>query len=290
MMNYFDYKTMHVFWSELDDRGFPLYYEPSVIRVLLTQVGSLVLRDWRFKSLFPEGAEASEASVDLLDLEQVQYLKAAYDLLQEPIERFIADEKAHWIILDFSPYWIVECAETLEIPIIYFSIFPAAALGFSIASTATGELAPENFTSPASELLHVPSTLSLRRYEALEIVPSFFQEDALNVQQIYFLYVEPWAMAICSCKELDSVHKLIDKPAIPIGLLPTPSRNRGDDSILQGMFKWLDEQKPISVLFVGFGSEMKLSKQQVDEIAYGLELSGLPFIWVALEFVLNFLS
>ena len=32
-------------------------------------------------------------------------------------------------------------------------------------------------------------------------------------------------------------------------------------------------------MFVGFGSECKLSKEQVHEIAYGLELSGLPFLW-----------
>ena len=32
-------------------------------------------------------------------------------------------------------------------------------------------------------------------------------------------------------------------------------------------------------MFVGFGSECKLSKEQINEIAYGLELSGLPFLW-----------
>ncbi|CBI40427.3 unnamed protein product, partial [Vitis vinifera] len=44
-------------------------------------------------------------------------------------------------------------------------------------------------------------------------------------------------------------------------------------------FKWLNEQKPKSVVFVGFGSECKLTKDQVHEIAYGLELSELPFLW-----------
>lgn len=245
------------------------------------------------KTLLPEGAEAS---VDIPTLEQVQYLKAAYDLLQEPIERFIVDEKPDWIISDFAPYWIVECAETLEIPIVYFSIFPAVALGFGIASTITGEdLVPEIFTPPLSKLLHVPSNLSLRRFEALEIIPSCFQEDASGAsfaQRAADIFVACRAMAIRSCKELDgdpyldAVHKLIDKPAIPVGLLPTPAdetsllTNRRDESIWQGMFKWLDQQNPKSVIFVGFGSEMKPSKQQVDEIAYGLELSGLPFVWI----------
>jgi hypothetical protein len=35
------------------------------------------------------------------------------------------------------------------------------------------------------------------------------------------------------------------------------------------MFEWLDQQAAKSVVFVGFGSECKLSKEQVFEIAYG---------------------
>ncbi|XVE73827.1 hypothetical protein DITRI_Ditri11bG0149900 [Diplodiscus trichospermus] len=42
---------------------------------------------------------------------------------------------------------------------------------------------------------------------------------------------------------------------------------------------WLDEQKPNSVVFVGFGSEGKLSRDQTYEIAYGIELSEIPFLW-----------
>nr|XP_016472074.1 PREDICTED: UDP-glycosyltransferase 91A1-like [Nicotiana tabacum] len=212
------------------------------------------------KSLLPEDVEATS---DLPNyLEQLQYLKAAYDLLQEPIEQFIADKKPDWIIVDFAQYWIVEFAETRDIPLIYFSIFPAAAVGFSIAASATDKSVVESFTSPASEMLQVPSsTLS---------------------------------MAIRGCQEfdgeyLDAVHKVINKPAIPVGLLPPAETSRNcsfnyeddDQSILwQEMFKWLDQQKPMSVLFVGFGSEMEPSKDQVDEIAYGLELSGLSFIWI----------
>lgn len=43
------------------------------------------------------------------------------------------------------------------------------------------------------------------------------------------------------------------------------------------IFERLDGQKPESVVFVGFGSECKLSKDHVHKIAYGLELSMLPF-------------
>nr|XP_009767885.1 PREDICTED: putative UDP-rhamnose:rhamnosyltransferase 1 [Nicotiana sylvestris] len=248
------------------------------------------------KSLLPEDAEATS---DLPSyLEQLQYLKAAYDLLQEPIQKFIADKKPDWIIVDFAQYWIVEFAETHDIPLIYFSIFPAAAVGFSIAASVTDKSVLESFTSPASEMLHIPSsTLCYRRYEALEIMSSYFEEDASGVsyaQRGADIIFACQAMAIRGCQEfdgeyLDAVHKVIDKPAIPVGLLPPAETSRNcsfnyeddDQSISwQEMFKWLDQQKPMSVLFVGFGSEMEPSKDQVHEIAYGLELSGLPFIWI----------
>uniref|UniRef100_M0ZG95 UDP-glucosyltransferase n=1 Tax=Solanum tuberosum TaxID=4113 RepID=M0ZG95_SOLTU len=82
------------------------------------------------ETLLPQNAEAS---VDVT-AEKIQYLKAAYDLLQQPVEHFIADEKPDWIIDDFAQHWIVDIAENYEIPIIYFSIFTAAATGFSIAA------------------------------------------------------------------------------------------------------------------------------------------------------------
>ncbi|BBG97569.1 hypothetical protein Prudu_006748 [Prunus dulcis] len=67
-------------------------------------------------------------------------------------------------------------------------------------------------------------------------------------------------------------------------LLPPeqPSAKReisSDGSPNNVIFDWLDKQKPKSVVFIGFGSECKLSKEQVFEIAHGLELSELPFLW-----------
>ncbi|KAM3378633.1 hypothetical protein P3S68_011046 [Capsicum galapagoense] len=105
-------------------------------------------------TLLPEDAEAS---VDVPP-EKIQYLKAAYDLLQQPIKHFIADEKPDWIIADFAQHWIIDIAETYEIPIIYFCIFGAASTGFSIGATALGE-APEILTSPVFQMLDFPSNL-----------------------------------------------------------------------------------------------------------------------------------
>nr|TKS04713.1 monofunctional riboflavin biosynthesis protein RIBA 3, chloroplastic [Populus alba] len=46
--------------------------------------------------------------------------------------------------------------------------------------------------------------------------------------------------------------------------------------------QWLNEQvKPDSVIYVSFGTQADVSDAQLDEVAFGLEESGSPFIWVA---------
>ncbi|KAL5723115.1 hypothetical protein ACHQM5_006552 [Ranunculus cassubicifolius] len=44
--------------------------------------------------------------------------------------------------------------------------------------------------------------------------------------------------------------------------------------------KWLDQQPHGSVIYVAFGSFAVLDKRQFEELALGLELSGIRFLWV----------
>ncbi|KAK6147045.1 hypothetical protein DH2020_017957 [Rehmannia glutinosa] len=51
--------------------------------------------------------------------------------------------------------------------------------------------------------------------------------------------------------------------------------------------KWLESKSPGSVLYVSFGSFVHTSKQIIEEIAYGLLLSEVNFIWVIREGILG---
>ncbi|KAJ1384164.1 zeatin O-glucosyltransferase-like [Sesbania bispinosa] len=44
--------------------------------------------------------------------------------------------------------------------------------------------------------------------------------------------------------------------------------------------EWLDKQKPKSVIFVSFGTTTTLTKEEIEQIATGLEQSKQKFIWV----------
>lgn len=64
----------------------------------------------------------------------------------------------------------------------------------------------------------------------------------------------------------------------PIGpIIQAKSRSKQNES---KCITWLENQPPKSVLFISFGSGGTLSHEQLNEIAFGLELSGHKFLWV----------
>ncbi|KAL0359489.1 UNVERIFIED_CONTAM: Beta-D-glucosyl crocetin beta-1,6-glucosyltransferase [Sesamum angustifolium] len=81
-------------------------------------------------------------------------------------------------------------------------------------------------------------------------------------------------------KYIDYISSLFGKKFVPVGPLvqePIPDEKEDDSS---GLFSWLDMKERKSTVFVSFGSEYFLTKEDFDEIAYGLELSKINFIWV----------
>ncbi|XP_059298766.1 beta-D-glucosyl crocetin beta-1,6-glucosyltransferase-like [Lycium ferocissimum] len=80
-------------------------------------------------------------------------------------------------------------------------------------------------------------------------------------------------------KYMDYLSKIIDSRILPIGtLVQDPVASTGEESI--EIMQWLDHKNELSTVFVSFGSEYFLSKEEREEIAFGLELSQVNFIWV----------
>ncbi|MCD7447045.1 hypothetical protein HAX54_021678, partial [Datura stramonium] len=138
-----------------------------------------------------------------------------------------------------------------------------------------------------------PSSIAYRKSDAVQMVVTPCKSTLLLGPADRSLDDACRIVAIHSCIEVEGdyleAHKRIfyGKPVIPIGLLP-PEQLPVDQerSTLvgqpdwQNIANWLDRQKPRSVVFVGFGSECKLNKDQLYEIANGVQLSGLPFLWI----------
>ncbi|XAR63239.1 Hydroquinone glucosyltransferase [Bertholletia excelsa] len=70
-----------------------------------------------------------------------------------------------------------------------------------------------------------------------------------------------------------------DKPAIyTVGPLIQTRLDDGSDRV--ECLRWLDDQPSGSVIFVAFGSGGTLSQDQLNELAFGLDMSGQRFLWV----------
>ncbi|XP_004287868.1 PREDICTED: putative UDP-rhamnose:rhamnosyltransferase 1 [Fragaria vesca subsp. vesca] len=241
--------------------------------------------------------ENAEATMDVPH-DVIPYLKIAHDGLEQGISEFLQAQSPDWIIHDFAPHWLPPIATKLGISNAHFSIFNASTLCFlgSTSPNRVSRYAPrkklEQYTSPP-EWIPFPSKIYYRPFEAKRLVNGILTPNASGVTdhfrlestiqgcQVYF---------IRSCREiegewLDLLEDLHEKPVVlPTGLLP-PSLPRSDedggkDSDWSKIAEWLDKQEKGKVVYVAFGSELNLSQEEFNELALGLELSGLPFFWV----------
>lgn len=102
---------------------------------------------------------------------------------------------------------------------------------------------------------------------ALEKCKKHLLADGIIVNS--FSDLEPAALEALECGGWCKV------PVYPVG----PIIQTGSESS-SGCLKWLDDQPDRSVLYVSFGSGGTLSHEQMNELAFGLEMSEKRFLWV----------
>ncbi|GKV42274.1 hypothetical protein SLEP1_g49696 [Rubroshorea leprosula] len=208
-------------------------------------------------------------------------------LLQHPIKKFVAHQSPDYIIADFMVGCAVDISRECQVPLLLFSVFSSATTVFVGPPEHCDDRelmrpSPESLTTPP-QWVDFPSLVAYRHFEAIEN-----HSDPYEVffQRLAKLYSACRAEAIRSCTEFEgnyliALQKMMgSKPVIPVGLLPPPQETIEtlDESWVK-IFQWLDEKKSKTVVFVCFGSECKLTGDEIHEIAYGVEISGLPFLW-----------
>lgn len=147
---------------------------------------------------------------------------------------------------------------------------------------------PEHLTVPP-EWITFPSTIALRGFEAREIFKPGMERDISGVSEAVRFGVaigECQVVAVRSCPELEPnwltlLPEIYRKTVVPLGLLPPAAEEGADEDCRKWrwIFEWLDAREAGSVVYAAFGSEAKLSRGELQEIALGLEKSELPFLW-----------
>ncbi|PIN20755.1 UDP-glucuronosyl and UDP-glucosyl transferase [Handroanthus impetiginosus] len=235
--------------------------------------------------------ENAEATMDI-HVAQMGHLKKAYDGLEAGLTSFLEDTRPDWIFYDFAPHWLPPIAARLGISRAFFSIINACCLGFYgpanvLINGSDDRTKPEDFTVPP-KWVNLETKVAYRRFEAEWMIGAIQKNDSGLPDSYRMGNVIDGSQAILvkHCYEFEPdwltlLEGLYHKPVVPVGLLPPKVQEDEDhDELWVAIQNWLDAQNKGSVIYVALGSEVVPSQDQLTELAYGLELSGVPFFYV----------
>lgn len=182
-------------------------------------------------------------------------------------------------------------ATELGIKKAFFSLFNASALCFMGPPSSLIEDArttPDDFTV-VPPWIPFESDIVFRYHEVARYVEKT-EEDVTGISDsVRFGYSigESDAVFVRSCPKFEPewfglLRDLYQKPVFPTGFLPAPvSEDREDDGDATWVCikEWLDKQRVNSVVYVSLGTEASLPREELAELALGLEKSKVPFFW-----------
>ena len=199
------------------------------------------------------------------------------------------DRRLVGFFIDLFTTSMIDVANELDIPCYLYFQSTAAFLGFMLhlpildtqLTTGLAELDTElvipSFVNPVPPSVLPSVVLEKDGY-------SFFLQNARR-------YVETKGIIINTFSELEphalnSVSTSQVPPVYPIGPvldLTGSAQWHPDRAQHERIMRWLDDQPPSTVVFLCFGSMGGVSGSQVREIAFGLELAGVRFVWALPE-------
>ncbi|KAK9165681.1 hypothetical protein Scep_000872 [Stephania cephalantha] len=192
----------------------------------------------------------AEATIDL-PLEQVQYLKKAYDGIQGSFEKVVGQILPDLVVCDFISCWVPETAAKFGIPSAFLSAFSAATLAFIGPPTElrSNSRVKEDDFQVVPDWIPFPSTVAYPSFQAKRICHNINIPDvtgkssgerlAITLEGCSFILVR-------GCREFEGeyinlLHKLYQKPVIPLEILDHPAIggcvfHSGWGSIIESLF------------------------------------------------------
>ncbi|CAI0438677.1 unnamed protein product [Linum tenue] len=230
--------------------------------------------------------------------------------LQEPFEKLLAAAAAGsdadrplCVVSDFFLAWTLDTCRAYGVPRLVFHGMSVCAMALS---KSLWRAAPRLVGAGANEPLDVPN-MNLPFDLTVGEVPWEIMVNGIGgpgnpfvefMEEVGWADVNSWGVVVNSFEELELSHI----PALesfyrdgarawclgPLFLCDQAQAQAPRDKSkgAEGLFelgRWLDERAvapPGSVMYVSFGTQADVSSAQLDELAHGLEMSGVPFVWV----------
>lgn len=199
-------------------------------------------------------------------------LKRSLDMAETNFRRLLASLKPDLLVYDFLQPWAPKAAAELGVPAVEFVTSSATMMAYLFHS----------FAHPAADFPF--KEIYYRDYE-LPHRSALLAADE-GVRRNAFLGVERSSDVVLmkgfreiESKYSDHLQTLLKKRVVFVGALVQETSSIHEEEGSK-FIKWLDKKGKKSTVFVSFGSEYFLTKEDMLELAHGLELSNFNFIWV----------
>ncbi|KAG5616014.1 hypothetical protein H5410_015838 [Solanum commersonii] len=168
-------------------------------------------------------------------------LKNAMDMAQPSFYHILTTLKPDLVIYDFLQPWVPTMAASLNIPSVLFLTPGAAAEDEGNDGFTDTQRRVNGCIDGSSQIILIKS-----------------------IRQLEGKYID----------YLSNVH---NKRYVPVGPLVRSQETETEHSEIMD---WLNSKERCSTVFASFGTEYFLSKEETEELAVGLELSKVNFLWV----------
>ncbi|XP_051127788.1 beta-D-glucosyl crocetin beta-1,6-glucosyltransferase-like [Andrographis paniculata] len=175
------------------------------------------------------------------------------------------------LIFDVFQPWAAAVASSLGVPAVHFATSGATVYSFMYHRLLHGEEPPFPYHEAIFQHEH--------EWKAIRAMGLRDKMDQGTLFPHFSLSCDIVLMRTCreiEGKYIDYLSELCNKKVIPVGPLVAQSNTEEND---KQIMEWLGEKPPFSTVFISFGSENYLSKDQMEEIAKGLESCEVNFIW-----------
>ncbi|KAK9149888.1 hypothetical protein Scep_008645 [Stephania cephalantha] len=203
-------------------------------------------------------------------------LKAVFDMAEQSFSQILTTLHPDVLIYDFLQPWASTIASLLNIPAIHFLTTGAFTAGYMY------QLCKKNSPNAGLPILpiHLEEHEDEKAFQKLSSTSHGLSDKERFLQSIdqsmnLFLIK---TFGEIEEKYINSLSLITGKTVIPVG--PLVHEPPTDDKHTSSFINWLDKKDKSSTVLVSCGSESYLSREEIEEMAYGLELSEVNFIWV----------
>ncbi|KAL0358557.1 UNVERIFIED_CONTAM: Beta-D-glucosyl crocetin beta-1,6-glucosyltransferase [Sesamum angustifolium] len=199
-------------------------------------------------------------------------LRSALRAAKPDLSNILTTLQPHLLIHDILLRWAGAIASEKNIPSVTF--FTSGAAMFSYFCHL-GQRGGVEFPYPAIRLTGFELSMAIGALESSKNEEKDPDEDAgWNFGRTIIVN----SSREIDGKYMDYLSEMLNREFIPAGSLV---RDYDDDDAGESvLMDWLSQKDKFSCVFVSFGTEYFLKREEIEEVAYGLELSNVNFIWI----------